>query len=639
MNSLALAVLLAAGQAEPVPQVEISPNPTQYQPVTLTFDGPEAGETGEVNPFRDYLLAVEFSDVEDPPQRSDYYGSTTVGGYFAADGNAAETGATTGNKWRVHFLPWSSGTYYYRVSFHRGPNVAIDYTAESESISPDGLKGAFTVGEADPQAPGFYRTGPLVAPSLSEPDPTRQTYARLVEGDRPFLKAGADSPENLLAYADFDGTRVLGGPQPKREGESSRAGLHKYEPHVPDWKEGDPTWRGGKGKGLIGALNYLASQGVNSVYFLPMNVEGDGKDVWPWIDEKTRDRFDVSKLDQWGIVFDHAARLGIALHVVLTETENENLFEALDGTGNDETPFADTRRLYYRELAARFGRHPAVVWNLGEENGGDGKDGDEFAKGNTTRQREAFSEDLYYLRSNFNPIVVHTYPGQYDKIYEPLLGHWGIHGPSLQMGDPKKAHAETLKWLKKSREVAQPWFVCVDEIGPADTGVVPDSDPSAPANHKLVREVLWGNLLAGGSGVEWYFGYKYPHNDLNCEDFRSREKVWRFTKAAIDFMHAHLPFEQMEPADELVHLEGAFCLAKSGEVYALYLPSVRTPVEMTLPEGDDEWEVFWFDPVEGGELKTGTFDHAVGGKPSPIGEPPVKLDQDWVALIRKKAYE
>ena len=47
--------------------------------------------------------------------------------------------------------------------------------------------------------------------------------------------------------------------------------------------EGDPDWGDGKGRGIIGALNYLASQHVNSIYFLTMNVGGDGKDVWPWI--------------------------------------------------------------------------------------------------------------------------------------------------------------------------------------------------------------------------------------------------------------------------------------------------------------------------------------------------------------------
>ncbi|MDQ3329549.1 MAG: DUF5060 domain-containing protein, partial [Planctomycetota bacterium] len=384
-----------------------------------------------------------------------------------------------------------------------------------------------------------------------------------------------------------------------------------------------------------GALNYLASQGVNSIYFLPMNVSGDGKDVWPWIDEKTRDRFDVSKLDQWEIVFSHADRLGIMLHVVLTETENESLFEALDGNGDDEgVSFADTRKLYYHELVARFAHHPAIVWNLGEENGGGD---DRFGKANTTEQRKAFASYIQGIDPYHHPIVVHTFPNQYDKIYEPLLGFHGIAGPSLQMGNAKKSHAETLKWIQRSKEAKQPWFVCVDEIGPADTGVVPDDAPNAAENHKLAREVLWGNLLAGGSGVEWYFGYKYPHNDLNCEDFRSRENVWKFTKAATDFFHEHLPFEEMDSADELVHADGAFCFAKAGEVYAAYLPSAAKPVEMDLPEG--EYEILWFDPINGGELRTGDGDRTKGGKRSYIGSPPTSPERDWVVLVRKRATD
>ena len=39
-------------------------------------------------------------------------------------------------------------------------------------------------------------------------------------------------------------------------------------------------------------------------------------------------------------------------------------------------------------------------------------------------------------------------------------------------------------------------------------------------------EHLWGNLMAGGAGVEWYFGYTFPHNDLNCENWRNRDHMW-----------------------------------------------------------------------------------------------------------------
>ncbi len=35
---------------------------------------------------------------------------------------------------------------------------------------------------------------------------------------------------------------------------------------------------------------------MNSVYFLTLNILGDGKDVWPYINPKDLTQFDVSKL-------------------------------------------------------------------------------------------------------------------------------------------------------------------------------------------------------------------------------------------------------------------------------------------------------------------------------------------------------
>ena len=69
-----------------------------------------------------------------------------------------------------------------------------------------------------------------------------------------FLKGGANSPENFLAYHEFDQTSDTGGIN--TPGLSN--GLHRYGPHIKDWKSGDPTWRNGKGKGIIGAINFLS---------------------------------------------------------------------------------------------------------------------------------------------------------------------------------------------------------------------------------------------------------------------------------------------------------------------------------------------------------------------------------------------
>ncbi|QDV33679.1 DUF5060 domain-containing protein [Tautonia plasticadhaerens] len=578
-----------------------------WHPVTIDVTGPEADEADEVNPFLDSRMDVTFV-AEDGTR-------VVVPGFFAADGDAADSGATSGDVWRARFVPDRPGRWDYEVSLRSGDRIALSDDPEAgDPAEGDGTSGTLGV-SADPDARGMLRH-------------VGRRYLRFAGTGAWFLKGGADSPENFLAYADFDGTssgrRRGGGPRP---GEADAAGLHSYGPHVGDWAEGDPIWADGKGKGIIGALNYLASQGMNSVYFIVMNVEGDGEDVWPWVTRDARERFDVSKLDQWEVVFSHMDRLGIMLHVLLSETENENLFEHESG----DTEFADARKLYYRELIARFGHHPALVWNLGEENGGHPEtDPEPHGLSNTVEQRKAFADYLKAIDPYDHPVVVHTFPNQYEKIYRPLLGHPTIDGPSLQMGDMAKAHDETIRWIDASAAAGRPWFVCLDEIGPASTGVKPDADD--PGHDDVRRHALWGNLMAGGAGVEWYFGYQFPDNDLDLEDFRSRANMWAQTRIALDFFHEHLRFSEMAHADEVVvSPEGGYGFSKPDEVYAAYLPTARG-ARLDLPGA--RFSVRWFDPRHGGELRSGSVDDVEGGDRTDVGEPPDDPGEDWVVLLR-----
>ncbi len=99
-------------------------------------------------------------------------------------------------------------------------------------------------------------------------------------------------------------------------------------------------------------------------------------------------------------------------------------------------------------------------------------------------------------------------------------------------------------------------------------GALPDEID--PAHDTIRYKALWGNLMAGGAGVEWYFGYKFAHSDLSCEDWRSREKLWEQTKMALDFFHNNLPFTEMENGDELTSENNDYCLAKT-ERYMLFI--------------------------------------------------------------------
>ena len=577
----------AVGEAGP----DVSGELRQWHRATLTFRGPELREDAQPNPFRDFRLDVKF-------QHNESGESITVPGFFAADGDAANSGSNSGNCWRVHFLPTRTGKWSYSASFRTGKDVAISGDAQAgKRVALDGAAGEFIIRDSDKQGRDHRAKGLLRY--------VGEHYWQFAGTGEWFLKGGADSPENFLAYADFDDTYSAKREKNPKHGEALGTGLHQYRPHLRDWREGDPTWRGGKGKAFIGALNYLASEEMNSVYCLTMNITGDGDDVWPYARRDQRDRFDCSKLDQWEIVFSHMDARGIMLHVILQETENDQL---LDGGR-----LGDQRKLYFRELIARFAHHPALVWNLGEENT------------NTDEQRKQFCQFIRRLDPYDHPIVCHTYPGKYDQVYKPLLGEEAFEGPSLQTND---THHQTLRWRAMSAAAGRKWVVNLDEVGKADTGVKPDKDD--PGHDEIRKQHLWGNLMAGGGGVEWYFGYKFAHNDLNCEDWRSRAVMWKQTRIALQFFQNHLPFSKMAPADGLTDARDDYVFTKPGEIYAIYLPHGGT-TKLQLP--DAAYSVMWYNPRDGGDLQTGTVASFKGTGKIDIGMPPSDVKRDWVALV------
>src|SRR4030095_13821609 len=103
-------------------------------------------ETGTPNPFLDYRLTVTFTHESGAP-------SYSVPGYFAADGNAANTSASVGNKWRVHFAPDRTGHWNGRAAFVSGRDVAIE-SGPGQPVAPlDGRAGTLQIANTDKRAP------------------------------------------------------------------------------------------------------------------------------------------------------------------------------------------------------------------------------------------------------------------------------------------------------------------------------------------------------------------------------------------------------------------------------------------------------------------------------------------------------
>ena len=580
----------------PLGDCEVLGELRRWHRVEVRCTGPAGSEADDAT-FTDYRMNVTFDD-----------GSTSlvVPGHFAADGNAANTGSSAGNRWRAYFMPPSTGSWDYTVSMRSGANVAVSTSAGAGSpvAGLDGAQGSFSVAASNKSGRDMRAHGLLEHAS-------DERYLRFAGSGELFVEGGVDSPENLFGYDDFDDTVKYANVG------SCKGILHQFEPHLSDWNAGDPSWDGGRGKSLVGLVNYVASTGVNAMYLVPMSVNGDGCDGHPWSDYfGNRRAFDVSRLDQWELVFGHMSAKGLLIHYVTQETENDQL---LNGGA-----LGLERKLYYREIISRFGHHPALQWNLGEENT------------NTTAQQKAFADFIKASDPYDHPVVMHTYPGDHGK-YDALEGHATFDGPTLQYGSiPESAagglYGETLDFIADSTAAGRTWVVTATE---ASGGDAPTPNTSVSRRQRVFW--MWANVMAGGGGFEWYLknagaGHAY---DLAVEDLREFDAHWQQSGHLVEFFRDVVQGDgvdllALQPNNGLTSISTDWVLADPGEAYVLFL---RDGGAVSLAvSGGGTYQVDWFDPRTGSL----TARPDIGGTGTKnLGSPPSGATQDWVVFVRR----
>ncbi|WP_298551428.1 DUF5060 domain-containing protein [uncultured Algibacter sp.] len=611
---LLFSLFFVLSTCEKYEEVVIEGELKKWHRIVLNFEGPQTSELNQVNPFLNYRLDVIFKKGDKTYE---------IPGFYAADGNAAETSSSSGNIWQVRFTPDGIGEWTYSVSFKKGDNIAVsdDLRKASSAGFMDGQSGKFTISESDKKGKDNRAKGRLQY--------IGESYLKFAESQKYFIKLGVDAPENLLAYTDFDvSTNALGFQK-------------AWEPHAKDFDESgiQYLWQETKGKNLLGAINYLASEELNVFSFLTFNIDGDDRNIFPhllkvpvedyetyasikknkeaWETMFHKTRFDVSKLDQWERIFEYAETKGIFLHFKTHETETDHLM--------DKGVFGTEGKLYYRELIARFGHHLSMNWNLGEENN---QPIEEVVKvANYVSKLDAYNSHL----------VIHTFPNKDDRYAELIGDQSPLTGASLQLRDPEfvDVHPRVLKWREKSNATGKKWALSVDEPGKANIALLPDDED--PEHNFARSRAMWGTLMAGGYGVEWYFGYASPNSDLTCQDFRSRDLFWDQNRYALQFFNKYIPFWEMEPSDALVIDDTSYCLAKEDQVYVVYAESVVDSLEIDLGNSNYTFKIKWFDPRNGGSLQDGSITSVeANGNVVVLGMPPLSYDKDWVVLIKKE---
>jgi hypothetical protein len=157
--------------------VQIKGELRKWHKVTLAFTGPFATETdANPNPFMDYRLNVLFTHSASGKQYD-------VPGYFAADGNAAETSASSGDQWHCLFAPDEIGEWTFIANFVKGSNVAVT-TTTGVPLSFHGVTGSFSIQSSNKTGRDHRGKGRLQY--------VGQHHMKFTETDEWFLKAGVD---------------------------------------------------------------------------------------------------------------------------------------------------------------------------------------------------------------------------------------------------------------------------------------------------------------------------------------------------------------------------------------------------------------------------------------------------------------
>jgi hypothetical protein len=400
-----------------------------------------------------------------------------IPGFYNGDGR----GGLNGGIWMVRFSADETGAW--------------TFTSESENRYLDDYAGSLHVGEPASEAPDFYRWGRLEAVGTAS---NKIRYLKFRDGPY-WLKAGCDDPENFLGdYEHYNTT------------EKRRA-----------------------------AVRYLAGKGINSMYILIHNLDGDDRDVWPWLGKSAREaranssgdaRFDIARLEEWHGLFEYMQSEGVVSYLIL---EDDSAWSGYD------------HARYYREIVARSLSHALDLVQMLED-----------------------------LDPYDHPCGIHNVNSPNDQYIDaPQVDftaiQTGSHGNTG--GDPLKHNQLVIDWIRQcGLRDKRVLMVGIDEGRPEEE-----------------RMAWWSAYMGGGV---WEAHVTEPYD----QPMSAWEPVWTQLGGTRTFMES-LPFWEMHPHNELIRSGAAFCLAKPGQIYALYLPS-GGDITVELPAGAT-YDYAWWRPT------------------------------------------
>lgn len=558
-----------------------------YQPVThfLATDKPYTESTASPNnPWLDFYLTIRLKS----PSDVDYY----IPGHFIGNFSG-------GAHWAFTFCPTETGKWSLFIQrFRHASQINIETTKDWNSSivnsapavtvgtppsvveDPINSYGSFTVID---YATPIYGVGEK--PNLLKSGPVEigdNGALKFHRSGQLYYKAGMNSPETLFGYKGFFKTRDYNNFDPG----GNRYYYNEYSTYSSWWLLGEPNWEttifsnpdgssttvdSNAGKPIIGLINYLESNEVNNVYFLPMNLGGDGQNCHPFLNtedlsdpswnDAAKRTYSTERLSQWLEVSKYMLQKNIFMDLVLAEEEDAN-GEFLDDSSG--TRIGVTRKLFLKQMVAFFGWHSGIRYILSEENSPmavrtqcNGQDSWDFTTAQLIEMGQYIKDCTISERDPL--ITVHTNPlganpsacpGDPDYgllVYEEILSHTNyssnpfLNSASLQIELPNVRDHGYSYLISRCQEIFdnanQLVSIHFDEVGPANNGINIWQGNPINARSDFIWETFLNNAHQSG-----YIGSNYQ--DINFTSYSSyHEDYMECLKELRDFRYA---FENIE---------------------------------------------------------------------------------------------
>lgn len=333
----------------------------------------------------------------------------------------------------------------------------------------------------------------------------------------------------------------------------------------------------------INRIRVLLS-GAANIYWGEPVMTGDNFSliVRPWVATSPKSfdqpgidysRFDVAYWQKWERMLRFARDRDMIISVIMDISTHHT--QAAAGSEDE--------RRYFRYAVARLSAFSNITYDLGD-------DLDSFRDEKWTREFGTLLHDLdpYRHLASSHP----THPEPQDRSAE-WFGFTSIQDWS------RPQHALMLNEREKQKKTGRIVPQANEEYGYEDH--YPHWAPMPPGDSaETLRRMAWEIAMAGAYGTAGESARRgvniWPDTGGGWINGRGDDTMVMLKgyERMVDFFTS-FEWWKTEPHDELVN-NGAFCLAKPGEIYAIYLPSEGS---VTVKLGPGKYTAKWYSPITG----------------------------------------